>query len=34
MIYLTAQKIAEIKEKTLDEILEISYNNANKLFGL
>jgi TatD DNase family protein len=34
MIYLTAQKIAEIKETTLENILEISYNNANKLFGL
>ncbi|MBR2447360.1 MAG: TatD family hydrolase [Clostridia bacterium] len=34
MIYLTAQKIAAIKETTLDEILEISYNNANNLCGL
>ena len=34
MIYLTAQKIAEIKGTTLEQILEISYNNANKLFGL
>ena len=32
MIYLTAQKIAEIKEKSIDEILEISYNNACTLF--
>lgn len=34
MIYLTAQKIAEIKNKTLEEILEISYNNAKNLFTL
>lgn len=34
MIYLTAQKIAEIKNKKMEEILEISYNNAKNLFGL
>ncbi len=34
MIYLTAQKIAEIKGKTLTEILEISYNNASTLFNI
>ncbi len=34
MIYLTAQKIAEIKNKTISEILEISYSNAQNLFGL
>lgn len=34
MIYLTAQKIAEIKSKTMEEILEISSNNAKNLFGL
>lgn len=34
MIYLTAQKIAEIKNKTLEEILDISFNNAKNLFGL
>lgn len=34
MIYLTAKKIAEIKEKTLNEILKISYNNASKLFNI
>lgn len=34
MIYLTAQKIAEIKGKNLNEILEISHNNASKLFNL
>ncbi len=34
MIYLTAQKIAEIKEKSLNEILEISYNNAMALFNI
>ncbi len=33
MIYLTAQKIAEIKNKTLEEILKISFKNANNLFG-
>ncbi len=34
MIYLTAKKIAEIKGKSLDEILEISYDNASRLFGI
>ncbi len=34
MIYLTAQKIAEIKGKSLNKILEICYNNASKLFNL
>ncbi len=34
MIYLTAQKIAEIKEKSLNEILNISYNNASTLFNI
>ena len=34
MIYLTAQKIAEIKNKKMEEILEISYNNAKNLFSL
>lgn len=34
MIYLTAQKIAEIKGETTEKILEISYNNAKKLFGV
>lgn len=33
MIYLTAQKIAEIKGKSLSEILEICHNNATKLFN-
>lgn len=34
MIYLTAQKVAEIRNTTPQKILEISYSNANKLFGL
>ena len=34
MIYLTAQKIAEIKGKSLSEILKISHNNASKLFNI
>ena len=34
MIYLTAQKIAEIKNKKMEEILQISHKNAVKLFGL
>ncbi len=34
MIYLTAQKIAEIKNLKMDQILEISYNNAKNLFSL
>ncbi len=34
MIYLTAQKIAEIKNKNLEEILNFSYKNALDLFGL
>jgi len=34
MIYLTAQKIAEIKNLKLEEILNFSYNNARNLFGL
>ena len=34
MIYLTAKKIAEIKGKSLSEILEISHNNASKLFNI
>ncbi len=34
MIYLTAQKIAEIKTKNMQEILEISYSNAQNLFGV
>jgi len=34
MIYLTAQKIAEIKSKKMEEILNISYQNATKLFGV
>ncbi len=34
MIYLTAQKIAEIKNLTLEKILKVSYSNANKLFGI
>ncbi len=34
MIYLTAQKIAEIKNLKLEEILKISYQNATKLFGI
>ena len=34
MIYLTAQKIAEIKNLKMEEILEISYNNAKNLFSL
>lgn len=32
MIYLTAEKIAEIKNKSIAEILEISYLNAQNLF--
>ncbi len=34
MIYLVAQKIAEIKNKKMEEVLKISYDNASKLFGL
>lgn len=34
MIYLTAQKIAEIKNKSINEILEISYKNAQDLFHI
>lgn len=34
MIYLVAQKIAEIKGVNTDEILEISYKNAQNLFLL
>lgn len=34
MIYLTAQKIAGIKNKNLEEILNFSYKNALDLFGL
>lgn len=34
MIYLTAQKIAEIKEKTVEEILNSTYKNAENLFGI
>ena len=34
MIYLTARRIAKIKNKTLEEILEISCQNAKNLFGL
>lgn len=34
MMYLTAKKIAEIKNKTMEEILQISFNNAKNLFGL
>lgn len=34
MIYLTAKKIAEIKNKTLEEILKISFDNASKLFSI
>ncbi len=34
MIYLTAKKIAEIKNKTIKEILEISYSNAQNLFSV
>jgi TatD DNase family protein len=34
MIFLTAQKIAEIKNLKLEEILEITYSNANKLFAI
>ncbi len=34
MIYLTAQKIAEIKNKQPEEILDVSFKNATELFGL
>ncbi len=34
MIYLVAQKIAEIKSKKMEEILEICFLNAQNLFGL
>ena len=34
MIYLTAKKIAEIKNKTLEEILKISFENAKNLFNV
>ncbi len=34
MIYLTAQKIAEIKGKSLNEILKICHNNASMLFNI
>ncbi len=34
MIYLTAQKIAEIKNLKLEEILNFSFKNAKKLFSV
>ena len=34
MIYMTAQRIAEIKGESIQKILEISYNNAQNLFGV
>ena len=34
LIYLTAQKIAEIRETTTEEILKLSYQNAKNLFRL
>lgn len=34
MIYLTAQKIGEIKKLSTNKILEISYSNAQNLFGV
>ncbi len=34
MIYLTAKKIAEIKNKNLEEILNFSYRNAINLFSI
>lgn len=34
MIYLTAKKIAEIKNLSLEEVLKVSYQNACKLFNL
>ena len=34
MIYLTAQKIAEIRQTNTEEILKISFENAKKLFGI
>ncbi len=34
MIYLIAQKIAEIRGTTTESILRITFNNAQKLFGI
>ncbi|MEE1184499.1 MAG: TatD family hydrolase, partial [Acutalibacteraceae bacterium] len=34
MIYYTAEKIAEIKDISLNEILEKTAENSKKLFGL
>ena len=34
MIYLTAQKIAEIRKTDTKSVLKLSFNNAQKLFGL
>lgn len=34
MIYLTAEKIAEIRNCDTDSILKASFNNAKKLFGI
>ncbi len=34
MIYLTAQKIAEMRETTTEHILRLSFANAEKLFGI
>ncbi len=34
MIYLTAKKIAEIKQKSVEEILNSTYQNAKNLFSL
>lgn len=34
MIYLTAQKIAEIRQTTTEHILNLTFNNAKELFGV
>ncbi len=34
MIYLTAQKVAEIRGTTTEDVLNTSYSNAKRLFGI
>lgn len=34
MIYLTAQKVAELRNTSTENILKISYDNAKRLFGI
>ena len=34
MIYLTAQKIAELRETTIEHILNLTFKNAKKLFSI